>query len=171
MARALKVFRTTIGFHEAIVAAPSQAAALRAWDVRENLFTGGMASLTDDPAAVEAATARPGEVLRRPTGSPGPFAVEPDAPAMPPPARRAAPGKRAAKAEPPPPPDRSALDAAEKALAGEEADHARALQALEDERAKLDARRSALETAHERRRAGLSEALDQARRAYAKAGG
>ena len=51
MARALKVFRTPIGFHDAYVAAPSQKAALEAWGVRQDLFKEGQAAVADDPAA------------------------------------------------------------------------------------------------------------------------
>ena len=34
----LKVFRTAIGFHDAYVASPSRAAALRAWGADTDLF-------------------------------------------------------------------------------------------------------------------------------------
>ena len=37
----LKVFRTPIGFHDAYVAAPSRAAALRAWGADTDLFSTG----------------------------------------------------------------------------------------------------------------------------------
>ena len=43
MARALKVYRTPIGFHDAYVAAPSQKAALAAWGADANLFARGSA--------------------------------------------------------------------------------------------------------------------------------
>ena len=51
----LKVFVTRIGLHEWAVAASSQKAALKAWDVRENLFASGAAKETHDVAAIEAA--------------------------------------------------------------------------------------------------------------------
>ena len=51
----LKVFQARFGFHDSVVAAVSQAAALRAWGVHQNLFADGQASITNDPRAVEAA--------------------------------------------------------------------------------------------------------------------
>ena len=36
----LKVYSTPIGFHDALVAAPSQKAALEAWGAGTNLFSG-----------------------------------------------------------------------------------------------------------------------------------
>lgn len=39
----LKVFRATIGFHDAYVTTPSRAAALRAWGASTDLFTMGAA--------------------------------------------------------------------------------------------------------------------------------
>jgi hypothetical protein len=36
----LKAYQAQIGFYDTVVAAPSQAAALRVWGVRQNLFAG-----------------------------------------------------------------------------------------------------------------------------------
>ena len=70
MAKArLKVYQTQMGFAEAIVAASNQKAALNAWGTHQNLFAEGMASITEDAEAVEAASAKPGVVLQRPAGS------------------------------------------------------------------------------------------------------
>ena len=44
--RKLKVFQAQFGFYDTIVAAPSQAAALRAWGVNQNLFASGEATGT-----------------------------------------------------------------------------------------------------------------------------
>src|SRR5581483_6921492 len=44
-----------------------KAKALAAWGVSQDAFKRGHASETHDPALVKAATAKPGEVLRRPT--------------------------------------------------------------------------------------------------------
>ena len=70
MPRALKVYRTAIGFHDAYVAAPSMKAALAAWGTDKNLFARGVAEQVTDPALTAAALARPGEVVRVPRGSP-----------------------------------------------------------------------------------------------------
>ncbi|RYF99054.1 MAG: cell envelope biogenesis protein TolA, partial [Caulobacteraceae bacterium] len=71
------MFQAQFGFYDTVVAAPSQAAALRAWGVRQNLFADGTARLTDDSQAVEAALAHPETPLRRAVGSSEPFALEP----------------------------------------------------------------------------------------------
>lgn len=41
--KSLKVFQAQFDFYDVVVAAPSQAAALRAWGVHQKLFTDGMA--------------------------------------------------------------------------------------------------------------------------------
>lgn len=82
MAR-LKTYITRIGFHDAVVAAPNQKAALAAWDIRENLFAHGAAEVTEETQAVKAAMAHPGAVLRRPAGTTGPYKAAPDAPRPP----------------------------------------------------------------------------------------
>lgn len=164
MPRALKVYRSRLGFFETVVAAPSQKAALKAWSVHQDLFAAGEAELTTDPDAVRAARAHPGEPLKRAVGSHDPFAL--DAAPKSPPAPR---GER--KREPPPKPDRARLDAAEARL-----------QRVEDEQARGEAdffdRREALEAeAAAARKRWAAEAKDaraeaqRARRAFAKAGG
>lgn len=76
--RVLKVFQAHLGFYDTVVAAPSQKAALEAWGAGKAEFAKGFAKATNDPAAVEAALANPGVVLRRPFGSNGPFKREAD---------------------------------------------------------------------------------------------
>ncbi len=71
--RKLKTYRTSLGFHDQAIAAPSMKAALEAWGASSNLFHQGAATETDDPAIVAATMAKPGVVLRRPVGSHGPF--------------------------------------------------------------------------------------------------
>lgn len=123
MARALKVFSTPAGFVTAVVAAPSQKAALEAWGVRENLFASGAAKVVDDPALIARALASPGEIVRVPISTD----AELIAAATPPPAAgrsatqqsRSKPkatsrGASMPKIEPPePPPDRGPLTRAE----------------------------------------------------------
>ena len=69
MARALKVFRTPIGFHDAYVAAPSQKAALEAWGSDANLFARGAAERVTDAGLMAEPLAHPGKVIRRPRGT------------------------------------------------------------------------------------------------------
>src|SRR4051812_6414524 len=116
MAARLKVYATRIGFHDVVVAASSQKAALAAWDVHENLFASGAATTTEEEEAVSAALQQPGVVLSRPAGqTSGAFTAEAQTPAQAPVVHR--PAKKGPKSsEPPPPPrpppDRTALTAA-----------------------------------------------------------
>jgi len=137
----MKVFQAQFGFFDTVVAVPSQAAALRVWGTRQNLFAGGQARLATDQAAIKAALQNPEIVLRRAVGSTDAFAREaerlPDVPA--PPTKKSG---RIKAAPPAPPADRSRLDAAEDALrmlnkrrVAEEADLRRAADALEARRA------------------------------------
>ena len=174
----LKVFAAQFGFHDSVVAAPSQAKALEAWGIRQNLFSEGRASLTDDPDAIAAALAHPGVPLRRAVGSQAAFGLEPGLPEVPEAPKRKAPNlKLVPKAKPPaqpkpaPPPDRFALDAAEKALTAintrrieEEAELARRREALE-------ADESASRQRWIKDRKAAEAQLDRARRAYRAAGG
>jgi hypothetical protein len=174
-ARRLKVFQAQLGFYDTVVAAPSQAAALRAWGIHQNLFADGLARTTDDPQAVEAALAHPETPLKRAVGSSDPFALEanlPKIPEAPRKAQSAAAGKREPKAQPArPPADRSALDAAEAALRElderrkrEEADFRRRLDHLKAEELKA-------QDEYVQARKEASAAVVDARRAYRNAGG
>ena len=70
----LKVYASRLdGLNDYVVAAPNQKAALAAWDVRQDLFREGAASVTEEAEAVKAATAKPGVVLRRPATGKGRF--------------------------------------------------------------------------------------------------
>lgn len=91
MAGMLKVFRTHIGFYDMVVAAPSMAAAAKAWGVNVRIFAQGFAARIDDKAAVQAALQRPGVVLKRPHGTSGPYKPEAD----PIPVPKVAAGKKA----------------------------------------------------------------------------
>ena len=174
MAAKPKVYATRIGFHDTVVAAPNQKAALAAWDVRENLFAQGAATLTEDAQAEKAALAQPGIVLRRPAGSDQPFKRPENPPsggeggaAKP----RRAGGRVGAQTDspkpggtrPPPPtpplkgegkkPDRRPLDEAERALA------------------QLDAEAREQAKAISGRRKALERERDRARRVYEREGG
>src|ERR1700748_1784461 len=98
--RKLKVFQAQFGFYDTVVAAPSQAPALRAWGTRQNLFASGEARPVIDPKTVEAATAQPETVLKRPVGSKDAFVADPsglpDVP-DPPKAPKTSPAKKTSK--------------------------------------------------------------------------
>ncbi len=177
--RRLKVFQTTLGFYDTVVAAPSQAAALRAWGVKQNLFALGQASVTTDEAARAAASDCPETPLRRPVGAQAPFALVPVSLPEMPPAPAGAARRTKAKAKPKaapkrasrPPPDRGRLDAAERALealaAGRKAEEA----AFRREEAALAERRSAAQKAYVGAHRAAAAALKAAQAAYRKAGG
>jgi hypothetical protein len=145
VARALKVFRTPIGFHDAYVAAASQKAALAAWGSDHNLFARGEAELVDDPALTAEPLAHPGKIIKRSRGSTAEqlAALAPHRP-------RGSMLKRRSAPKPPKPkprPDRTALDAAESLIAAARERHARDRKSIEEEEARLAKRRVALEKA------------------------
>src|SRR3954471_22388010 len=104
MPRLLKVFQAHLGFYDTAVAAPSRAAALKAWGARQHLCGEGVASKTKDAQAVAAALAKPGVVLRRPVGSNAPFSENPDLPSVPNLPKKPPAAKIQAKSAPPPEP-------------------------------------------------------------------
>ena len=172
--RHLKVFQVHLGFYDTVVAAPSQAAALRAWGTRQNLFADGQARITDDPRAVEAALAHPEIPLKRAVGSTDPFAREsihlPKVPDTPKP--EGAKAKRRAAASPPrPAADRSALDAAEAALRALDQDRKEEEATFRRRQDDLEAERKAAQASYVDRHKAAAEALLDARTAYRKAGG
>lgn len=155
MPRALKVFRTAIGFHDAYVAAPSRKAALAAWGTDKDLFARGAADVVDDPALIAAPLAHPGEVIRVLRGSPAEhvkaLGTMPKKAKAPPPAPNARAAPRRAR---PPEPSRDEVRFAEAALAGAE-------QRRRERVADLSAREKAL--AAERKRVEREQAADIAR--------
>jgi hypothetical protein len=167
MARALKVYRTPIGFHDAYVAAPSQKAALDAWGSDHNLFARKEAEIVTDPALTEAPLARPGEVIKRLRGSAAEqFAAlgevkGGDAPAT--------SGKARKPAKPKPRPSRDALDRAEEALAAIAHSQQAQRDALAAREAALQAERRRIEKAQAAEMEKAARARDRAEAAYAKA--
>src|SRR5690349_1586468 len=115
MPRKLKVFRTSTGFHDAYVAAPSRKAALAAWGADADLFARGVAEEVSDTKLAKAALERPGEVIRLSRGD-----LSAQLKALPPRKRKAKigtktkPGSAAEKprkaAKPTPPPKRDKID-------------------------------------------------------------
>lgn len=134
MAPRLKVFITSDGLTDYVVATSSRPKALAAWGAHQDLFKTGGARETDDPALVKAAVAQPGEVLRRPADSKGALS-------------------KIAKARPVKPkgPSKAALRKVERLK--------RSLEALAERRAdaeaRLEAEREALEARAEREAARL----------------
>ncbi|MEJ0061151.1 MAG: hypothetical protein WDM79_16970 [Terricaulis sp.] len=156
----LKVYVTRIGIKDWVVAAPNQKAALRAWDVRENLFASGAAKEVRDPAAIVAALKTPGV----PVAAPGQGAVK-----IPSTVVELAQHRRAPAKAPEPSPkkrDRSKLDAAELALALHAKEAKRKRADLERRRRVFEDELAAEEEGLERSRRTLEAKLEKARRSY-----
>ena len=173
MARALKVYRTPIGFHDAYVAAASQKAALKAWGTDTNLFARGSAEQVTQADLMREPLAHPGTVIKRPRGSEAEHLAS-LAKTRPQPTRkharpdnqsRAKPAARK-RAVPPPRPSRDALNAAEDALAQQESEAKAALALLEEQQARLRAEierlRKKQQAAHEQ----VERSIDKERRKY-----
>jgi Tfp pilus assembly protein FimV len=138
MAARLKVFVTSDGLTDYVVAVSSKAKALAAWGSHQDLFKTGSAHETEDAVLVKAATAKPGEVLRKPAGTRGELAK-----------------LKPAKAAKPAGPSKAQL----RKVAELEAKLAALSAAQEKARAKLETRRATLE-----REAEALEAEQQADR-------
>ncbi|MBV8682681.1 MAG: hypothetical protein JO111_07395 [Caulobacteraceae bacterium] len=176
MAARMKVYQASFGFHESVVAAPNQKAALEAWGARQNLFAEGLARVTDDDAATKAALAHPGQPLRRPLGATGAFSLDPSELPKVPMQTRPTPRKRGAStakvAKPPrDPPDRGRLDAAEAALRAVQAKRRAAEDAFRARLHALEQERSAAMTDLDAKLAAAKAEVDDARRAYREARG
>jgi len=176
MAPRLKVFLTSDGLTDYVVATTSKAKALAAWGIRQDIFKEGLARETDDPELVAAATAQPGEVLRRQAAGRAELAKLKAAP------RKPAKSKAEPKpAKPPPPaletfkpppkpkgPSKAALKKVadlESRLAKANAEYEQAKFGFARERAELERREKALDADHAAHRQKLEDALSAARRA------
>jgi len=149
----LKVFSTTSGIRDHVVAAPSRPAALKAWGAKTDLFSMGVAKQVTDPKIVKQALARPGEVISLGRSAD----VEDDHRAR----KKAAPRKRAVS-----PPSRATLTAAEKRLKELESKQAAELEDVERELAALGRRRDQLGKRHAKARRAAEEKVEDARDSY-----
>ena len=146
----LKLFRAVSGFHDSYVAAPSRAAALRAWGARTDLFAMGAAEQVDDPAVFAKARSKPGVIFKANRGKSA--GLEEAKAARPKPKRK--------------PPSRARLERAERALAALEIKQEAERAALDKEIAVLEERKRKLLARHETAKAKKVEARDQAAAAY-----
>ena len=171
MPRPLKVFRTTMGFRDAYVAAASKAAALRAWGTEKDLFARGAAEEVTDPELMRDALGAPGEVVYRTRGGleeqvaalgklPSRKKTKPE-PSVKPAKAQAAPAR-----PPRPRPSRAALEAAEAAIAALQTEQDQAEAELETRERALAAEREAMEHRFTKDREALQRKQDDARTAY-----
>ena len=145
----LKVFCTSSGFHDSIVAAPSKPAALKAWGAKTDLFSMGAARLVTDPKIAEKALDRPGEVIRLKRSGGGEVVATP---------------KRKPKASKPP--SRARLKAAEEKLTELEAKQGKELDKVERELKALEKKRDQLAARHSKARSAAERKAEQARDDY-----
>lgn len=173
----LKVFRTSAGFYDAYVAAPSQKAAIEAWGADPQTFTRGNAEVVTDPALTAEPLARPGEVIRKKRGelSDQLAALGPPPPQArkrgpePEPARAAKAVRRKPAPRPVPRPSREALERAEAALRDFEAEAREQIAQLRVREAALANERRELEQRHEAARAKLARQAEAKRETYERA--
>lgn len=152
MARKLKVFCYSDGFHSWTVAASSRAKALEAWGVRRDLFKDGAAREIDVGPDREAALAAPGELIER--GLAVDIGQVERTKAPKPKTAKAAGAKAKARVE--------ALEAELAALDAAQADETAALEA---EREALEQRAAALAKRQTKAREDLTAKLKAARKA------
>ena len=145
----LKVFCTTSGFHDSIVAAPSRPAGAKARGAKNDLFLMGAARLVTDPKIARKALDKPGEVIRLKRSGGGEEA--------PPPRKKTKPSR---------PPSRARLKAAEDKLAALEAKQGKERDAIERELKSLEKKRDQLAARHSKARKATAQKVEQAREDY-----
>ena len=162
----LKVFRTTIGFHDAYVATASRAAALRAWGASTDLFAMGAAEAVSDPALTEAPLAEPGTVIKLSRGSTADHLAAEE--------YRSANNEPSTvsirkRSKPKPLPSRAKVEAADALLATAKEDCELALETSDAQAAKLRDRRAATQAEHQSTIKALKAKRDAADEIYQNA--
>ncbi len=179
----LKVYRTPIGFHDAYVAAPSQAAALEAWGSDANLFARGIAETVSDEMLTREPLDNPGKVIKRSRGT-----IEEQIAALPadratsttaradrdgaaaksesadaPSRGKSPPARAAAKPARKPRPSRDDLDAAESRLGALQARQADEDRALRQRERAIAAERHDLDRTHAHERKAAEQSVEDRR--------
>ena len=162
MAARLKVFTTTNGLTQYLIATSSKAKALAAWGTKQDLFKEGLASETNEAALVEAALARPGEVVTRSAMDAAAMEAALAGASKPKKKDKAA---KAGKADKPKGPSREAVERVQKferKLAEQETRHREAIEELARRRAAIDAEETELRGAFAAKRRELQQRLKAA---------
>ena len=162
MAPRLKVFCTTNGLTQYVIATSSKAKALAAWGTKQDLFKDGLAAETNEAPLVEAALARPGEVITR--SAVDPKALEAAVAAAKP--KKKGKGGKAEKPAKRKGPSKEAVERVQKferKLEEHDARHKEALADVERRRADLAAEETELRGAYAARRRELKQRLEAAR--------
>ncbi len=148
-----KVYMTRIGVRDWLVAADSQKAALKAWDVHRNLFSTGEARITSDATHVALAMKTPG----LPVPAPGRVQALEEKGRASNVVRLAT--ARPTKVEATKPQDTSKLDAVEQELRSFERDTARARAEIEKRQRALETELEVFDAAAERKRIVLAKRI------------
>ena len=148
----LKVFCTSSGFHDSIVAAPSKPAALKAWGAKTDLFSMGVAKQVTDPKIVKKALARPGEVISLSRSGGEELAPSP---------KSRSSRKKTAK-----PPSRAKLAAAEKRVDELKKRQAGEREEIERELRSLTHKQNQIGKRHAKALRAAEEKLDETRQGY-----
>jgi flagellar motility protein MotE (MotC chaperone) len=165
------LFHSQIGFYDTIVAAPSRAAALRAWGVHQDLFANGAAHVATDATIIEAAIAHPEIPLRRAVGSTEAFSLEPAGlPRVPDRPKKSKPEANPAVRQQPAA-DRSKLDKAEAELRNLEERRKAEEAEFRRQHKELERRQEAAQGAYVRDKKRAHALIQTKRGAYRKAGG
>jgi hypothetical protein len=157
----MKVYMTRIGVRDWLVAADSQKAALKAWDVHANLFATGEARVTNDAAHVALAMKTPG----LPVPAPG-RVVAPEEKGKASNVVRlstARPAKEAKQTQSKAPRDTSKLDAAEADLRTFEREMARERAEIEKRKRAIDMELEAFDAVAERKRIQFAKRIKRER--------
>lgn len=171
--RPLKVFRTSIGFHDAYVATTSRKAALEAWGAGSDLFASGAAEPVSDASLAKAPLAQPGVVIRVARGSTAQHlaaagkARKREAKLAPAPSKAPPPPARPVKKVPKP--SRARLDKAEAALQRTEEKYATSVAEIDARIEALRRERDTLRSAREAQMRKLEEQRVREKEAYRKA--
>ena len=149
MAKRLKVFTWSDGFHAFTVAVSSRPKALEAWGSKQDLFATGLASELSGGPDYEAALAAPGQVIERG------LAID---------VGKISKAARPKKAAGPSKARRARIERLEDELETLDADHRQAMADLADRLKALEDEQAERERTHAKRRKALTAALKAARR-------
>ena len=163
----LKVFSTPIGFHDALVAAPSQKAALEAWGAGTNLFSQGSAHVVTDPELAKVPLEHPGQVVRVLRGSKAEQLAALKKQKLPEPSKRAKAEVLPKRSKQRPrKPSLASVTKAETALERLEQRHASQREKLEEQIRTFEKELRDLRRRHEREHDEAQEELEKAREEY-----
>lgn len=149
MAKRLKVFTWSDGFHAFTVAVSSRPKALEAWGSKQDLFATGLASELSGGPDYEAALAAPGQVIERGLAIDVGKIRKADGP------KKAAGPSKARRAR---------IERLEAELETLDAEHQQAMADLADRLKALEDEQAERERTHAKRRKALTAALKAARR-------